>query len=355
MARHTARTLALGIAASLVTAVTAGTSAATGPAATAADLDAADLRVGSFNVVNVSLDGKSSLAPWRERRSTVVGEILGQGVDVVGIQEVNPSPSFAGRLEDGPNQIQDLLAGLNQAGGSFALTNDAAFNCVRPWTQHNCEPQNHAATHSDRIYYDTTALDLVRHGGFEFDAQKSTTSPQHAAWAVLRMKDNGAPFLFVSTHLEPKDRTIREAQWRQLIRRTNKLKGSLPVVAVGDFNTQKFDALAATMYPAMKKNGYGDVLNQRYQENPVREPRAQRTVNAWVNSLNKKSYDVPSYAYEDARHKVGNSIDMIFAANTLPVQEYELVLDFDPSSLWVNGLLPSDHNMVRATLSVPAP
>jgi hypothetical protein len=62
---------------------------------------------------------------------------------------------------------------------------------------------------------------------------------------------------------------------------------------------------------------------------------------------------VAAYGYEDQRYKVGNGIDWIFASNELPVKEWKVVLRFDPDTLQVRGVLPSDHNMVRATVTLP--
>jgi len=56
------------------------------------------------------------------------------------------------------------------------------------------------------------------------------------------------------------------AQWKELIAKVDQLKGQLARVTVGDFNTRKFDAgtprLCDEMVPAMRANGYGEVLNQ---------------------------------------------------------------------------------------------
>jgi hypothetical protein len=35
------------------------------------------------------------------------------------------------------------------------------------------------------------------------------------------------------------------------------------------------------------------------------------------------------------------------------VKEYKVVCRFDPRTLQVIGYLPSDHNMVRATITLP--
>jgi endonuclease/exonuclease/phosphatase family metal-dependent hydrolase len=315
-----------------------------------------DVRVGSFNVMTATGDRtEGNRLPWAQRRATVVGQILGEHVDVVGVQEVTQTNSEADRMVDGANQFLDLRNGLNQAGGTFALTNESSYNCVNPRTSYKCAYEYRGASGGDRIYYDTTKLTMLSAGSYAYPTQNlATPSVTYAlAYAYFSVKATGARFMFTSTHLDPPSRTVRVAQWHELIAEVNQLKGSLPVVNVGDYNTQKMDEIAQTMLPAMQDAGYGDVLHQSYGQNLVTDPRALSTVNAWVNSLNRYNRDVRTYSYFNNHARTGNSIDWIFATNSLPVQEFKMVSDFDPATLQVQGTMPSDHHMIRATLTLP--
>jgi endonuclease/exonuclease/phosphatase family metal-dependent hydrolase len=314
------------------------------------------VKVASFNIQSVSLDRNAGAQkPWRKRRGAVIRQVLEERPDVLGVQEANPSRWFRPRLVDGVNQYLDLRNGLNKAGGPYQLTNRYAYNCVNPRTSHKCRYQDRGASHSNRIYYNAGTVERVSQGCMRYAAQhvKPGNQPRDLAWAVLRMKATGAQFLFTTTHLEVTDRSTRQQQWQEMIEKINSLKGSLPVIATGDFNMQKFDPMATTMLPAMQSAGYGDVLGQQYAENPVRHMRALSRVNAWINSANHESRNVADYGYEDRRDKVGNSIDWIFATNSLRVDQYKVVLRFDPRTLLVQGVLPSDHNMVEAILTLP--
>jgi endonuclease/exonuclease/phosphatase family metal-dependent hydrolase len=332
----------------LLAAPAAGQSAA--PAARRATVD---LRVASYNVRSVSLDQTTGeVRPWRERRQGVIANILGESVDVIGVQELNPSKAFASRLVDGRNQILDLRNGLNQAGGTFALTNRYAFNCKKPSTQYKCKKRNRGASHSDRILYNTQTVGLVDQGKLKYDAQVGKDSPAHMGWAVLRSHVNGAEFLFTTTHLDPKNTKVRAKQWREMIKKINKLKKGRPVIATGDFNTHKFSPMAQRFLPRMKEAGYGDVLNQQYRVTRIASPRAASTVNGWMNTANKFQRDVRQFGYWDEQFRAGNNIDWIWADNRLPVREYKVVTSWDPHTWQVNGVIPSDHNMVRATLGL---
>lgn len=348
--------LAKGVAAVAALGVAAGLTVTAAPAqrAEAAAKVPVDIRVATYNVTNVSLDkAAGEFRPWKERRGTIIAQILGESVDVIGVQEVNPSRVYAPRLVAGKTQYVDLRNGLNAAGGAFALTNKYSYNCKKARTQYNCKRKNRGSSHSDRILYNTRSLALVAQGAMKYKAQRSGTSPAHLGWAVLRSLASGSQFLFVTTHLEPKDEGVRAAQWNELIAKVNSLKGALPVVVTGDFNTHKFTPMAEKFLPAMKSNGYGDVLNQEYRVTKITQPRAQNVVNGWISSVNKLNRDVKSFSYWAEPFRIANSIDWIFASNNLPVVEYKTVLDYDPASLMLTGVIPSNHNMVRATLTLP--
>ena len=124
-------------------------------------------------------------------------------------------------------------------------------------------------------------------------------------------------------------------------------------VAVGDFNVHKFSPMAATMLPAMKNAGMGDVLNQAYQVNPSTGGRAKVLINGWINTVNHLNRDVRTFSYSTNTKLTGNNIDWVFATNSLAVKEWEVVVDFDPYTYLMPEIIPSDHNMVRATITLP--
>jgi endonuclease/exonuclease/phosphatase family metal-dependent hydrolase len=314
-----------------------------------------DVRVGSFNIVGVNADSgaKGDRRTWRERRPKVVAQILGEKLDVLGVQEANQSTVYKSRLTYGENQYLDLRGALNRNGGSYALTNTNAYNCVNPRSTYKCAYKNQNASGSNRILYNTRTVTMVKQGAITYTNATAGKPKRYLAWAVFKMKATGKQFFFANTHLDPYGITARKKQWDQMIATINRLKGSLPVVSVGDFNTSKFSDYAATYLPRMKSNGYGDVLNQEYRRPTLRTKRAESTYRTWVNSFNAFRRDVRSFAYEDARHKMGNGIDWIFATNKVRVKGVEVVVDVSPTTLRLRGVIPSDHNLVRATLVLP--
>ncbi|MEP7089335.1 MAG: endonuclease/exonuclease/phosphatase family protein [Nocardioidaceae bacterium] len=359
--RGTRKALAAALACAVVAALaavvfTAGKDAVVPSADAGQDARAtsADIRVGSFNVLSVSLDRTQGLQrPWKQRRATVISQITGEHVDVIGVQEANPSNIYQSRLVDGISQLKDLRNGLNTSGGSFALTNGYAYNCANSTTSYKCRPVNRKASFADRILYNTKTVSLISQDSMLYQQQGAGHANLYLAWGLFRSKVNGHDFIFTSTHLDPVHRGIRRAQWLQMINRITTIRHGRPVISVGDFNCQKFDVMARDMLPAMHHAGLGDVLSQQYRVNPSVNVRAQKRINGWVNSLNHLSANVASFAYEDDHNKTGNSIDHVFAMNTLPVKEFKVVLAFNPNTLRVTGTLPSDHNMLRATITIP--
>jgi endonuclease/exonuclease/phosphatase family metal-dependent hydrolase len=362
MSRNLTRTATAAAAICVgLTGVTAGSaaSASTVPTgtstATTTTTTATDLRVGSFNVFGVNNDTSASgnQRIWKERRPVVVSQILGSHLDVVGVQEANQSSIYKSRLATtAPNQYMDLVRGLNAAGGHYAITNAAAYNCVVPASNQSCVYKNQGASGDTRIIYNTDTLSMVSNGSYQYHAYTGTTK-RFLAYSVLRAKVSGKAFLLTDTHLDPRDISTRVAEWKELMTRVDTLKGTLPVVNVGDFNTTKYDSYTSSMLPSMKSHGYGDVLNQQFSVNPAVGVRAQSLDRAWINSYNGFRRDATTYSYSVRRDKLGNNIDWVFASNGLQVKTWSVVMNLDPATLLVKGVLPSDHSLVTATVSLP--
>ena len=330
----------------------AGSLTMQGSATGVAESTVNDVRVGSFNVVGVQADAKAGgeQAVWKLRRPKVVSQILAQKLDVVGVQELNQSSVYKSQLTYGANQYLDLRGALNAKGGHYALTNTNAYNCVRPASTYKCVYKDQDSSGDNRILYDTTRVSLVKQGAITYASHAAGKPQRYLAWAVLKMKATGKSFFFTTTHLDPYSIPARTAQWDELIAQTNALKGNLPVVSTGDFNTSKFSAYADTYLPKMKSNGYGDVVGQVPNKNTVPYPRAESLRRAWVSSFNGFRRDVKDFGYDDAREKIGNGIDWVFASNQLRVKAWEVVVDMNTTTLQVKGTIPSDHTLVRATL-----
>jgi endonuclease/exonuclease/phosphatase family metal-dependent hydrolase len=307
------------------------------------------IRVASFNVKNV-LFARNPTKDWSKRREVIIEQVRRERIDILGIQEAHPGRYLSVDYPDGPNQYLDLRNGLRKAGGDWQVTSAASYNCKNSKSWQNCSFKDRAASRSTRILYNTKKVELLDRGAILYDKQKA--EDRYLAWAVFRIRQTGKKLLFTTTHLTSASEKVRLRQWRQMIREIERLRGRKPVIATGDLNVQKYHPIAAKMLPAMKQAKIPDVLNQEYRVNPS-VPRARRLVNAWINSYNHGRKDVSTFSYDDQRHKIGNGIDWVFASRRLDVESWEVVVDYDPETLKVQGPLPSDHNMVKATVRLP--
>jgi endonuclease/exonuclease/phosphatase family metal-dependent hydrolase len=247
----------------------------------------------------------------------------------------------------------DLKGALAARGRHFLLTNENAYNCAKPASTYKCQYADQGASQDNRILYNADRVTMLDQGSVRYSTQTVGKNERYLAWGVFKMKATGKEFFFTDTHLDPYSAATRQAQWSEMIAIINRLKGTRPVVAVGDFNTSKFDDYAATFLPRMRSNGYGDVLGQQFQQPVLTAMRAETTSRRWVNSYNGYQRDVRGYSYEDAMRKAGNGIDWIFATNSVRVKQWAVAARVDTRTMRLTGIIPSDHSMVRATLVFP--
>ena len=312
-----------------------------------------DLKVASFNIRSVTKYQGSAgeELPWRQRREAVIRQIRQERLDVVGLQEASQNGKYRHQMVDGRNQFLDLRNGLRKAGGRWGLTSTAAYNCVNAYASGSCTYKDRGASRTTKILYNRSRVEKVRSGSYEYRHQSGGDNDErYLVWAVFEDKGSHERFFFANTHLATGSGALQRAQWRELVAKVNQLKDGLPTIVVGDFQRSRMKNPATEMLAAMRSAGYGDVLGQRPGEPLVENPRAERTTRSWVNSMNHFGRDVRDYSFEDNRDRPGNVIDWIFASNHLPVRHYEVVADIDPDTLKLRGVIPSDHNMVKASV-----
>jgi endonuclease/exonuclease/phosphatase family metal-dependent hydrolase len=312
----------------------------------------ADLRVATFNIRTITLDSADHPEQrWRRRADRVAALLLGGQTtrnpatappEVIAVQEANQSyAKFDARCT---NQLIDLRNRLN-AGGA------------RHYEATSLSPSASVGT---RILFDTARLRLEAAGSVLL-APRTTTHP-HLAWAVFQVRDGGQRFFFGSVHLVPQEdagsNAVRDAEWNRLLAllADPALTRGLPVVLGGDFNSRRSDTTqpsALTHLPLMAGAGVGDSLlgdlDPADRELTVSQARPESTVNANCSSTN--GFRLLQHCEKDPS-RIGQQIDYLFASNVLPVLTWEVVLDLDDQGNWL-GTIPSDHNLVRATVTLP--
>lgn len=344
--RPTARLLS--VAACTVLLATTGQAAASAPGA-ATDARARsshhphDLRVATWNVGGILTDGTGrSHARWKSRRTVIVRQLLaqspvgqrGRAADVIALQEANSEK----KLRSGRTQYTDLVHLLN-----VRATGRDRYRALSK-TLHS---------KATRITYNAHTVRLLKAGVVRWRAQESKADgPRLMSWARFKHRSTGKRFFFASVHLETASKRVRKKQWKQLLRVVPKLAHGLPVVVAGDFNStrnQKGNA-AQKFLPKMKKAGFGDTLGQTSRGNlKVTHARPHRLTRANFNSVN---FYHRRLGHSWNRNYVGQHVDYIFASNRLKVRGWSLVADLAQGGKKLEGVIPSDHNLIRANLVI---
>jgi endonuclease/exonuclease/phosphatase family metal-dependent hydrolase len=308
--------------------------------------------IGSFNVKDPDRTG---CGPWTSRGPLVAKNIIDRKLNVVGVQEVFER-----------SDREELIKYVNYAAsGQWSLTYPYAMT-FPPEKSSVSSSDFPYSGYDDRILYDTRKVSLKGTWAMRFRNQDPLDNKygRHAVWALFTHVTNGRPFLVFNTHLAPGNDTYDELQWKELLaqiqafrsRYTAAYNGTfIPVFAIGDYNTTKFEAAAKDMLPAMRNAGVGDILGQQYRSYTTSAARVvSGSGNAYINSFNDCNPDTRQYRVASDRN--GNSPDYIFASNSLkgpsgPIPFNEVV-NFGTYP-FLRSPIPSDHFLVTATVVLP--
>ncbi|MCA0297158.1 MAG: fibronectin type III domain-containing protein [Actinobacteria bacterium] len=282
--------------------------------ATGKVLVSAPLVVGSYNIL------KAKDRAWSKRKPALVSTILGESPDVVGLQEATPRRTATGR-----RQYDDLTAAL---GSEWALTDDSKDT-----------------TGEVRTIYNTSRLTLVTKGHYAIAGSKRFRGIQrYITWAEFIQKSTGKHFLFVNTHFVPRTsrasdphRVSAARQLVALLKRVN--TAGLPVVIVGDFNTGMNRTTSNRVYTTIVGAGYRDPVGTS-----TRLGHAEKTIRANLKTVN-------GYRKVAPRDNSQPLVDHIFVS-PMEVKEWEVVAKLNSAGRFI-GTIPSDHNMLRATVELP--
>lgn len=288
------------------------------------------LKVASYNIKCNSCQKKGEQS-WSARKGAVVGAILGQMPDVLGVQEASQ-----GRMKGrSVAQFEDLVNGL---GKPYAVTSRSDIGG--------------GAGVDNRIVYNTATVKLLKQGVVRLPTAKGANIHRYLTWATFRQKSTGKVFLFGDTHLEPgkKFNSLRVRQTQTVINALRKLaaKDELPTMLVGDFNFHKWMSKAGYQpYSMLADSGYLDPLGNTHRSHAA-APTAfvENRINTNFSTYNDFSRKAPAFSYAN-----GTQLDFIFVTK-MRVSEYEVVVKVDSQRRFI-GTIPSDHNMVRATVWLP--
>jgi endonuclease/exonuclease/phosphatase family metal-dependent hydrolase len=326
-------------------AVSQVTTTATSQAASAS----APLRVASYNVRCANCGGSAKNdGSWSQRRGALVASIKSQHLDVLGVQEASQ-----GRIHDSAtgnknlSQFDDLRARL---GGSWKLTNSKRYNCVKDSSPNHCTYAAKGASKGTRILYDSSRIELLAAGSARLPEPSSGTE-RSVAWAKFRQRSTGKSFMFSDLHATSEDKYYSyKKQQAQVALNTlkNHNPDKLPMIAVGDWNSSRFERPANAPYDVYRNAGFVDPLGGKYRTTKT-APGAtvEKRIQTWLNSANHYTRKAPGHP----GWVNGSYIDYIMTT-PMRVSEWETVAHLDKKGNLV-GRIPSDHNMIRATVWLP--
>ena len=326
------------------------TPAPTTSVAPSAKAGSAPLRVASYNIRNANTYEKhKNEKRWVDRRDAVVAGIEGQDLDVLGVQEATQGLlSDATSKRNRTSQFDDLVQRL---GGGWQVTNDHHYNCVNSNSPNRCSKTDQGASGGTRILYDSTRVELLAQGSEPLPVPKGQAE-KYTAWAQLRQRSTGKRFMVANLHTVGTDaQHAYRTRQAKLALATLKAHnpGGLPMIALGDWNSSRFEKPSNGPYDVFVKAGFVDPLGQKYRSHAAVKPTAEKRVRAWINSSN------PSWSRTAPNHKSwgqGSYIDYILTTK-MRVSEWETVARLDKNGKYV-GTIPSDHNMIRATVWLPS-
>jgi endonuclease/exonuclease/phosphatase family metal-dependent hydrolase len=310
-----------------------------------AETDPLSLRIGSFNVRCANCyTGEGSEVPWVQRRAAVVATIQSQDLDVLGIQEASQ-----GMLKDDNgdrldlSQYEDLIARL---GSPWRLANAKRNNCARSESPSNCRYEDQGASLGTRILYNSDRMAVMETGSKLLPETNEKGTRHYITWARMQQLSTGLEFMLSDSHLtalEPnaglRTRQAQVALAELQAHNTDQLS----MVALGDWNSTRLDA--GSPYQVYLAAGFVDPLGLSTDgKGPV-----EKRVNTWLSSFNGWNRHAPGNSGAVA----GTYLDHIMTT-PMRVSEWETVANLDSNGNFI-GEIPSDHNMIRATIYLPDP
>ncbi|HQY99058.1 MAG TPA: hypothetical protein PKV13_05060 [Propionicimonas sp.] len=338
----------------------------------------ANLVVATFNVRNANWSStqptNSREKSWDTRRAVVVSQIMGEHVDVLGVQEAT-----AANVTDNGPQYLDLVAALNAAGGTYAVTNETRYDGGEEcdYVEGPIDPETGESDWTEvchkipdpsgdvRIIYNTQRVKLVDpiadQGALALDDRDTRNgSARFMAWARFTDQVTGKPFIFATGHVEPgMSKAViatRKAQAQKIVSHLNHVVNAenLPIIWGSDLASSKLSPSKNTAYDVfLKEGGFTDPLGNTYKTKKARTKYtyAKKIVNGKYFTLN----NFKAAPDKNKRYKMGAHLDYILIktpGKKATVAQWKQVLYLDKKGAF-SGEIPSDHNMVAVTLALP--
>lgn len=273
----------------------------------------------SIKVATYNLCSYACSSTWTTRLPAIVANLVEQAPDIVALQEISTSP------------LKGFLSAWNEASGRSYTTSDSPTKSV---------------SNSTRLAYDSDRFTVVDHGVLTLSYVNN--DPKYAVWAILKDTTSDKSLFAVATHLTVgvSYYEMRETQAQEIVDLvSSKNTEDLPVVIAGDFNSGKAYKPSNTIYNVLTAAGYKDPLGNTNNSWAISSAAtAEHRVDLEYNTFNgfKTRANVSKYAN-------GYDVDYIWHNSKVRVAMSQVVVNLDTSGQFV-GTIPSDHNMLTATI-----
>ena len=264
---------------------------------------------------------------------------------------------------DAGSDVANIQTAAVKAGDQYRLTNDFRYNCRRSTSPNNCSYVDRGASQGTRIYYNAARVTLLDQGSKRLSEINPSDNDRYVSWAIFRQNSTGKRFLFADTHLEAKDGTYLGASYDALrltqakevqaaVTRAN--VDALPVILVGDLNSSRWSSPANYPYDVFTAGGLVDHLGNVYKNSyALTGADVNHRIRTSYSSFNGYRLAAPRTTYLN-----GTYIDYILTT-PMAMTEYQNVVSVDSAGMFLpvlsggNVVIPSDHNLQRASVRLP--
>ena len=284
-----------------------------------------------------------------ERMQAVARQILEAQPELLSLQEVDqwytgtfdPVAGTCGTMTLEYDMLQELLSDLTSQGGHYKVAVQVTQYAFPPTP--GLIPLSNYICVSVNDYNVTLARTDLPSWIFQWSNPQSGQYvnevvlqtpigpvPLPRSWASVDAEFFGNSFLYINTHLESFDATIRELQGGEL--RAGPANTSMPLIIAMDSNAQAFPLPEDPTYSDFISAGYGDVWSEVF-------PKL-----AGLTCCQDESDNNP-------QSELYQRIDLVLTHGAVVPFE-TLLIGADPRSRLRDGLWPSDHAAVEAGVIV---
>jgi hypothetical protein len=284
-----------------------------------------------------------------ERMQAVARQILEVQPELLSLQEIDqwytgtfdPVAGTCGTMTLQYDMLQELLSDLAAQGGHYKVAVQVTQYAFPP-TPGLIPPSNYICVSVNDYNVTLARTDLPawifqwsnpQSGQYVNEVVLQTPIgpvPLPRSWASVDAKFFGNSFLYINTHLESFDATVRELQGDEL--RAGPANTSMPLIIAMDSNAQAFPLPEDPTYSDFISDGYGDVWSEIF-------PRL-----AGLTCCQDEADNNP-------QSELYQRIDLVLTHGKVSPFE-TLLIGADPRSRLRDGLWPSDHAAVEAGVNV---